>query len=495
MPRWAQYAAVAAVMALAIAADLASPFADASNAVNYSYDAWGRVTGATYQGSGNLTTGYTYDPAGNRTQVATSAAPMANAVAIVVGANTSANNVPLSVAGPYTSVTVQSAASHGTATASGTTITFTPTTGYTGADSFTYTATNGSGTSAAATVGVTVAPVANAVSTPIAYNSTNNAIPYTVTGTYTSVALASRPSNGTAAASGTSLTYTPNTGYIGPDSFQYTAAISLATSAPATISLTVNPPPPVANPVSAQVVTNTTNNNIPLSITGGTPTSVAVGVHPTHGTATASGITIKYTPTSGYSGSDSFTYTASNAGGTSAPATASITVLAIIADGTVMYSNSTPNTYSFTLPINAPPYVTVFLYGAGGGGWGSASNHHGGGGGGFTTYHFAITPGVTVLSGNIGLQGDGGFHIISDPTDGSPTTLASPVLTANGGIAGTSTAGGAGGTASGGSTNTTGQAGDVAGVQRRRVWRREPWNRRRRSRPSRECRQPTGRRR
>ena len=232
MPRWGQFAAVAAVMALAIAADLTGPGADASNAVNYSYDAWGRVTGATYQGSGNLTTGYTYDSAGNRTQVATSAAPMANAVAVIVSANTSTNNVPLSVAGPYTSVTVHTAASHGTATASGTTITYTPTAGYTGADSFTYTATNGSGTSAAATVGVTVAPVANPLSVQIPYNSTNNPIPYTVTGTYTSVALASRPANGTAAASGTSLTYTPNTGYIGTDSFQYVAAISIATSTP-----------------------------------------------------------------------------------------------------------------------------------------------------------------------------------------------------------------------------------------------------------------------
>ena len=212
------------------------------------------------------------------------------------------------------------------------------------------------------------------------------------------------------------------------------------------------------------VINTTNNNNIPLNITGGTPTSVAVASGPSHGTTAVSGLTIKYTPTASYSGSDSFTYTATNGGGTSAPATASITVLAIIADGTVMYTSSTPYGYSFTLPINAPPYVTVFLYGAGGGGWGSPSNHHGGGGGGYTTYHFAVTPGVTVLSGNIGLQGDGGFHIISDPTAGSATTMTSPSLMANGGNAGSSTAGGAGGTASGGSTNTTGQAGDVAGA-------------------------------
>ncbi|WP_200918398.1 Ig-like domain-containing protein [Jeongeupia sp. HS-3] len=39
------------------------------------------------------------------------------------------------------------------------------------------------------------------------------------------------------------------------------------------------------------------------------------------GTATASGTTITYTPAAGYTGADSFTYRATNAGGTSAPAT------------------------------------------------------------------------------------------------------------------------------------------------------------------------------
>ncbi|WP_219119140.1 putative Ig domain-containing protein, partial [Janthinobacterium sp. UMAB-56] len=45
-----------------------------------------------------------------------------------------------------------------------------------------------------------------------------------------------------------------------------------------------------------------------------------------HGTATVSGTSISYTPTAGYSGSDSFKYTASNSGGTSAQATVTITV-------------------------------------------------------------------------------------------------------------------------------------------------------------------------
>ncbi len=57
-----------------------------------------------------------------------------------------------------------------------------------------------------------------------------------------------------------------------------------------------------------------------------------------------SGTTIKYTPTTGYTGTDSFKYTATTSGGTSNPATASITVsppLPPTAAGDTMALNST----------------------------------------------------------------------------------------------------------------------------------------------------------
>ena len=85
---------------------------------------------------------------------------------------------------------------------------------------------------------------------------------------------------------------------------------------------------PTANPVSATVASNSTNNPITLDITGAVATSVAIGSPPAHGTAVATGTSITYSPASGYSGTDSFTYTASNAAGTSAPATVTVTVTA-----------------------------------------------------------------------------------------------------------------------------------------------------------------------
>ncbi len=109
--------------------------------------------------------------------------------------------------------------------------------------------------------------------------------------------------------------------------------------APANLSINVqNVVPPVAGAVSATVAHGSSNNPITLSLSGGTATSVAVATQATHGTATASGTTITYTPTASYSGPDSFTYTATNTGGTSAPATVTITV----SPTTVSYAPSSP---------------------------------------------------------------------------------------------------------------------------------------------------------
>ncbi|MFF7110596.1 putative Ig domain-containing protein [Pseudomonas sichuanensis] len=84
--------------------------------------------------------------------------------------------------------------------------------------------------------------------------------------------------------------------------------------------------PPNSGAVSATLAANSSNNPITLNISGGAATSVAVASAASHGTAVASGTSITYTPTAGYSGSDTFTYTATNAAGTSAPATVTITV-------------------------------------------------------------------------------------------------------------------------------------------------------------------------
>jgi sugar lactone lactonase YvrE len=129
---------------------------------------------------------------------------------------------------------------------------------------------------------------------------------------------------------------------------------------------------PVAGVVSKTVLYDSSANAITLNLSGGTAASVAVASAASHGTATASGISITYTPVTGYFGSDSFTYTATNAGGTSSAATVSITVSAptlsvtpaTLAAGTVgtAYSRSlsasggqAPYTFSTTLASGTLP--------------------------------------------------------------------------------------------------------------------------------------------
>ncbi|WP_378940910.1 putative Ig domain-containing protein [Mesorhizobium sp. ANAO-SY3R2] len=264
------------------------------------------------------------------------APPVASAVSATVAANSSANPITLSLSGgAATSVAVSTAAAHGTATASGTSITYTPTSGYSGSDTFAYTATNASGTSSPATVTITVSaptlallPAAGA----LAGGTVGTAFSQTIT---TSAGTAPYSYAITSGAVPAGLTLNTSTGKIsgtptasGTANFTVTATDTNGATGAAAYSLTISGAPPVASAVSATVAANSSANPITLSLSGGAATSVAVSTAAAHGTATASGTTITYTPTAGYSGSDSFTYTATNASGTSSPATVTITVSA-----------------------------------------------------------------------------------------------------------------------------------------------------------------------
>ncbi|WP_173645954.1 putative Ig domain-containing protein, partial [Agrobacterium bohemicum] len=85
--------------------------------------------------------------------------------------------------------------------------------------------------------------------------------------------------------------------------------------------LTINNVAPIAGDRSVAINANSADNVITLSLSGGAATSVAVATQATKGVATASGTAITYTPNPGYSGVDSFSYTATNDAGTSASAT------------------------------------------------------------------------------------------------------------------------------------------------------------------------------
>jgi Bacterial Ig domain/SdrD B-like domain len=147
---------------------------------------------------------------------------------------------------------------HGTATMDGLTgtVTYTATVGYLGADSFTYTATDGSG---ATTVGTVTLSVIN--NPPVLLNDSavaNPGSPVTVGvlandsdpdgGQTLTVASATNGTNGTTVVNldGT-ITYTPNPGFSGTDTFSYTVSDKCG-QATAMVTITVNAPPPPPPP-------------------------------------------------------------------------------------------------------------------------------------------------------------------------------------------------------------------------------------------------------
>ncbi|WP_176763939.1 Ig-like domain-containing protein [Aquimonas voraii] len=128
----------------------------------------------------------------------------------------------------------------------------------------------------------------------------------------------------------------------------------------ATVSVTVNALAPTTADSSVTVGYNASATSVPLTLGGGAATSLTVVTPPAKGTAVVSGTTITYQPNAGFAGPDSFTYTATNSGGTSAPATVTITVqdpvITITPSGGLTATVASPYTQTFAFDGGAPPW-------------------------------------------------------------------------------------------------------------------------------------------
>lgn len=180
----------------------------------------------------------------------------ASAVIVTVPVNSSGNSISASVGGTVTSIAIASPPTHGTASVSGMGFSYTPATNYVGSDSFSYTATGPLGTSAPATVSISVvaAPPAAAdatLSVPFGTAGTIDLAPFVSGPTFTGVTVdvLSPPSHGTATVSGSRVTYTPAAGYTGGDTLTYVARAIGGTSRPAVLTINVGArPDPRTNP-------------------------------------------------------------------------------------------------------------------------------------------------------------------------------------------------------------------------------------------------------
>jgi len=172
-----------------------------------------------------------------------------------------------------------------------------------------------------------------------------------------------------------SLSYTPASGFTGSDSFTYRVNDGTADSSTATVSVTVNPAPGI--PMAADVSTTTTAGTPATMTLRGTDAGVcdltfSVAAGPSHGTlsplsdqpCTGSGpfqdsASLTYTPASGFTGSDSFTYRVNNGTADSNIATATVTVnpagTGIMLRSVLSGQNPTSTSLTLARPAGAAP--------------------------------------------------------------------------------------------------------------------------------------------
>ena len=203
-------------------------------------------------------------------------------------------------------------------------------------DSFTFTVRDATLTSAVATVSITLtpvndAPIALAQSKSVSANSSN---PITLLGLDAEgyalqYSIAGNPGHGILTGTAPNLIYEPTTNYRGPDSFTFTVTDSENTvSATATVSINVINDPPVANPQSVELPPDLAKLiTLSGSDASNDPLTFVVLSQPTNGNLTGTAPNLTYTPTPGYTGTDSFTFKVNDGVTDSPSAVVSLNVL------------------------------------------------------------------------------------------------------------------------------------------------------------------------
>jgi large repetitive protein len=225
---------------------------------------------------------------------------------------------------------------HGTLTGAAPDLTYTPASGYLGADHFTFKVNDGQVDSAPATVSINVnsnntAP--SALPQSVATDEDNSVnITLTATdaeGNTLSYLILSQPAHGVLTGTPPALTYTPAENYNGADHFSFQASDGSLASDPANVSITVRPvnDAPVAEAqsirtkqaVSKSFVLNGTDID-------GDALTYTVTVAPAHGTLSGAAPNLTYIPESTYFGADSLKFTISDGHAISNEATVGIKI-------------------------------------------------------------------------------------------------------------------------------------------------------------------------
>ena len=212
--------------------------------------------------------------------------------------------------------------------------------GYVGTDSFTYLATDAGGASQPATVAITVLPAPPTCGDTAASTAPGGS-PVSVSlscagpaGVGIQYGIVAPPAHGTLSAlnqSAHSVIYTPSSGFHGVETVRYDASDSGGASNVATATITVPPGPPVCANIASSTSGESSRLTVLLSCSGpaGVGLTYSIVSRPAHGnlgTINQARRSVLYTARPGYHGTDRFIYRATDPGGPSRPASATITI-------------------------------------------------------------------------------------------------------------------------------------------------------------------------
>ena len=304
-------------------------------------------------------------------------APVASASPVATNEDTAAPVVlkGTDVDGDRLTYTITKRPLKGTLTGNAPNLIYTPVANYFGADSLTFTVTDGKLTSAPITVNITVksvndVPVAvnQTVSTP---EDTKRAVVLAgtdVEGSKLTYTIQTRPTRGTLVGTAPNLTYVPNANANGTDFFTFLVSDGSASSTAGRVNITITPvnDAPVA---TAQTKSVNAGGKLTLVLAGADvdqdTLKYTVVTKPARGTLTGTAPNLTYTAPLNYAGTEKLTFSVTDGKLTSAPATVNITVTSTgtRSEKQLATTAATPNATANSLIVTPGTSTTVLANG------------------------------------------------------------------------------------------------------------------------------------